>query len=57
MIVEVERDAIVQALIYTHGDKTRAAGLLGISYSSVYRKIDSYDIQPHEYIIGDSSTE
>jgi len=26
MIVEVERDAIVAALRYTHGDKTRASG-------------------------------
>ncbi|MEJ2006713.1 MAG: sigma-54 dependent transcriptional regulator [Acidobacteriota bacterium] len=41
---EVERDAIRQALELTGGDRLRAAKLLGIGKTTVYRKIKEYDL-------------
>ncbi|WP_203949810.1 sigma-54-dependent Fis family transcriptional regulator [Planotetraspora thailandica] len=40
----IERDAIIRALLETHGDKAAAADLLGISRTTVYRKISAYGI-------------
>ena len=39
---EVERQAIEQALTYTHGDRTTAAHLLGIGRTTLYRKLKEY---------------
>ncbi|WP_281690005.1 sigma-54-dependent Fis family transcriptional regulator [Pseudonocardia thermophila] len=42
----LERDAIVAALVETDGNRTRAAERLGMSRSSLYRKIHTYGIEP-----------
>lgn len=42
---EMERDAIRQALEVTGGDRLRAAKLLGIGKTTVYRKIKEYDLE------------
>jgi DNA-binding NtrC family response regulator len=42
---EMERDAILQALEMTGGDRLRAAKLLGIGKTTVYRKIKEYDLE------------
>jgi DNA-binding NtrC family response regulator len=42
---EIERDAIRQALEITGGDRLRAAKLLGIGKTTVYRKIKEYDLE------------
>jgi DNA-binding NtrC family response regulator len=41
---EIERDAIRQALEMTGGDRLRAAKLLGIGKTTVYRKIKEYEL-------------
>jgi transcriptional regulator with PAS, ATPase and Fis domain len=41
-----ERDAIVRALMEAGGNRVKAAGILGIARSSLYRKIDAYCIRP-----------
>src|SRR3954447_6314791 len=43
-IETLERDAVVQALVHSHGDKTRAAKALGMSRATIYRKIRGYGI-------------
>ena len=40
----LERDAIVQALLDSEGNKARAAEALGLSRASIYRKIHEYGI-------------
>jgi transcriptional regulator of acetoin/glycerol metabolism len=40
----LERDAIVEALAAHNGDKTTAAGALGMSRATIYRKIRDYGI-------------
>jgi transcriptional regulator of acetoin/glycerol metabolism len=40
----LERDAIVEALAAHNGDKTAAAGALGMSRATIYRKIRDYGI-------------
>ena len=42
---EMERDAIRRALEITGGDRLRAAKLLGIGKTTVYRKIKEYDLE------------
>jgi two-component system response regulator HydG len=42
---EIERDAIRQALEMTGGDRLRAAKLLGIGKTTVYRKIKEYKLE------------
>jgi len=42
---ELERDAIRQALEMTAGDRLRAAKLLGIGKTTVYRKIKEYGLE------------
>lgn len=44
IIEEAERDAITSALEYTNGNKLRTAKLLKISRSSLYDKIERYNI-------------
>ncbi|MGI5226733.1 sigma-54-dependent Fis family transcriptional regulator [Actinoallomurus sp. CA-142502] len=39
-----ERDAIVEALLKTGGDRAAAADLLGISRATIYRKINLYGV-------------
>lgn len=40
----LERDAVVQALLSHNGNKDRAAGNLGVSRSTIYRKIREFGI-------------
>ena len=40
----MERDAIVQSLLDCNGSKTKAAGSLGMSRATIYRKIHEYGI-------------
>ena len=40
----VERDAIIEALLDENGDRVKAAGLLGISRATIYRKIHDFGI-------------
>ena len=40
----LERDAIVQTLLDHHGNKARAAGSLGMSRATIYRKIHQYGV-------------
>ncbi len=44
VLESLERDAVVQALADSAGDKTRAAARLGVSRATVYRKIHEYGI-------------
>ena len=39
---EIEREAIVQVLHMTAGDKAKAARLLGIGRKTLYRKLEAY---------------
>lgn len=43
-MAQAEREAIVRALAYTHGRLGKAADLLEISRSSMYRKVRLYRI-------------
>lgn len=40
---EVERQMIVQTLLFTDGDKAKAARLLGIGRKTLYRKLEQYN--------------
>ena len=40
----VERNHIVKVLRHTHGNKTEAARLLKIGLTTLYRKIEEYEI-------------
>jgi transcriptional regulator of acetoin/glycerol metabolism len=42
----IECDAIVDALLDTHGNKVEAAKQLGMSRATIYRKIHEYGIVP-----------
>lgn len=41
---EVEKRAILNALTYTRGDRQRAATLLGIGRTTLYRKLIEYEL-------------
>ncbi len=43
-IAEMEKDAIMNALMQLHGDKLLAAKLLGIGKTTLYRKLKEYSI-------------
>ena len=49
-LVEVKREAIVEALRRTGGNKDGAAYFLGIGRSTLYRYMKALEIMPHEYI-------
>jgi DNA-binding NtrC family response regulator len=42
---QLERRAIVEALEQTHGDRLRAAKLLGIGKTTIYRKLKEYGLE------------
>ncbi len=41
---ELERQAVIDALEHTHGNRRKAAGLLGIGERTLYRKIKQYGV-------------
>lgn len=41
---EIEREAVMQAIIATNGDRVKAAALLGIGKTTLYRKVHEYGI-------------
>jgi transcriptional regulator of acetoin/glycerol metabolism len=43
-LAEMERQAIIQALLQVGGDKSEAARRLGIGKSTLYRKIKRYGL-------------
>jgi transcriptional regulator of acetoin/glycerol metabolism len=43
-LAELEREAIVGALAATAGNKARAAALLGIDRTTLYRKLKEFDL-------------
>jgi transcriptional regulator with PAS, ATPase and Fis domain len=45
VIQEAEREAIIKCLEYTKGNKLKTAKLLNISRTSLYQKIDQYNIE------------
>lgn len=47
-LAELERVALVDALIKCRGDKVRVAAALGISLRTVYRRLDAYGM-PLDY--------
>jgi DNA-binding NtrC family response regulator len=42
---ELEKRAILEAIEYTHGDRTTAASLLGIGRTTLYRKMKEYNLE------------
>jgi DNA-binding NtrC family response regulator len=42
-IDEVEKRVILQTLVYTRGDRSRAAQILGIGRKTLYRKLQLYN--------------
>lgn len=47
---ELEKNAIIKALTKTGGNVPQAADLLGISRSTIYRKLKEYNIKSHEFL-------
>jgi two-component system NtrC family response regulator len=43
-LANVEKDHITKVLVHTKGNKTRAAELLGIGLTTLYRKLEEYNI-------------
>ncbi len=48
----LERDAIIRALRDADGNKTRAALALGMSRSTLYRKLTHYRVDPDRVVLG-----
>jgi transcriptional regulator of acetoin/glycerol metabolism len=44
MLESAQCDAIIQALYESRGNRYKAAAMLGIARSSLYRKIDAFGI-------------
>ncbi len=40
----LEKQAILEAVAFTHGDRGRAAAMLGIGRTTLYRKLKSYGV-------------
>lgn len=51
-MAEIERDAILKTLDFTKGDKRRAASLLGLGKTTLYRKLKEYGYD-QEVLIAD----
>ncbi|MGM7680816.1 sigma 54-interacting transcriptional regulator [Cytobacillus sp. Hm23] len=51
LLKESEKSLIIQALIQTNGNRTKAAHLLGISRSTLYEKIKNYAIKEQTHYI------
>jgi len=51
-IADIERDAILKTLNFTNGDKRRAARLLGVGKTTLYRKLKEYGYD-HDVLIED----
>ena len=47
-LANIERSHIQKVLHHTKGNKTRAAELLGIGLTTLYRKLDEYKISTGE---------
>ncbi len=45
---EIEKNAIVEALVYTEWNMSKAAKVLGVSRMTLYRKIEAYGIEENE---------
>jgi transcriptional regulator of acetoin/glycerol metabolism len=43
-LTQMERQAILEALEYTKGDRAIAANLLGIGRTTLYRKLKEYQL-------------
>lgn len=43
-LASVEKEHVEKVLLHTRGNKTKAAGYLGIGLTTLYRKIDEYNI-------------
>ena len=41
----MEKETILKALVATHGDRAKAALLLGIGRTTLYRKLKEYKIE------------
>jgi DNA-binding NtrC family response regulator len=54
---EVERRHILATLAYTHGNKRRAAQLLGIARSTLIQKVRRYELEPHPLPLDPESPE
>jgi transcriptional regulator of acetoin/glycerol metabolism len=46
-LIELESQAIANALAHTRGDTTLTARLLGIGRTTVYRKVKQYQLREH----------
>ena len=44
-LTEMEKNHIARMLSYTKGNKTKAAGILGIGIPTLYRKMDQYNLR------------
>ena len=52
-----ERELIARALQETGWQKTRAAGLLGITRATLYTKVKHYNIQKGSYVVKQTNEE
>jgi len=43
-LMQMEKQAIIEALAYTKGDRAIAANLLGIGRTTLYRKLKEYQL-------------
>ena len=48
-LIKAERELIVRALQETNWQKTKAAGLLGISRATLYKKVKDHNIEKYSY--------
>ena len=48
VLKEIEKNAIVDALIFTEWNMSKASKVLGVSRMTLYRKIETYGIEENE---------